>query len=108
MARFFIYPSTYEGFGLPPLEAMALGCPVATSDIAPLREACGEACIFFDPNDPEEIAERVLALSNNEAQRVHLGNAGREATRHLTWDHSAEKWLDLLSVTSKPSKILES
>ena len=107
-ARCFVFPSQYEGFGLPPLEAMALGCPVATSDIAPLREACGEACIFFDPNDPEEIAERVLALSNNEAQRVHLGNAGREVTRHLTWDHSAEKWLDLLSVASKSSKIIES
>ena len=107
-ARCFVFPSQYEGFGLPPLEAMALGCPVATSDIAPLREACGEACIFFDPNDPEEIAERVLALSNNEAQRVHLGDAGREATRHLTWDHSAEKWLDLLSVASKSSTIIES
>jgi len=105
-ARCFVFPSQYEGFGLPPLEAMTLGCPVATSDIPPLREACGEACIFFDPDDPEEIAERVLALSNNEAQRVHLGNLGREVTRHLTWDHSAEKWLDLLSVASKSSRIL--
>jgi len=100
-ARCFVFPSLYEGFGLPPLEAMALGCPVATSDIAPLREACGEACIFFDPDDPVDIAERVLALSNDEGQRLLLGNAGREATQQLTWDRSAQKWLDLLSVASK-------
>ena len=105
-ARCFVFPSQYEGFGLPPLEAMALGCPVAASDIPPLREACGEACIFFDPDDPEEIAERVLGLSNNEAQRVHLGNAGREVTRNLTWDRSAQKWLDLLSAASKSSRVL--
>jgi len=105
-ARCFVFPSLYEGFGLPPLEAMALRCPVATSDIAPLREACGEACIFFDPDDPEDIAERVLALSNDEAQRVHFGNAGREVTRHLTWDRSAQEWLDLLSVASKSSRVL--
>ena len=107
-ARCFVFPSQYEGFGLPPLEAMALGCPVATSDIAPLREACGEACIFFDPDDPEDIAERVMALSNNEVQRVQLGNAGREVTRNLTWDRSVQKWLDLLFVTSKSSRVLRS
>ena len=104
-ARCFVFPSRYEGFGLPPLEAMALGCPVATSDIASLREACGEGCIFFDPDDPEDIAERVLALSNNEAQRVHLGNVGREVTRYLTWDYSAQKWLDLLSSASRSSRV---
>ena len=107
-ARCFVFPSQYEGFGLPPLEAMALGCPVATSDIAPLREACGEACIFFDPDDPEDIAERVMALSNDEAQRRLLGNAGREVTRNLTWDRSAQKWLDLLFVASKSSRVLRS
>jgi glycosyltransferase involved in cell wall biosynthesis len=107
-ARCFVFPSQYEGFGLPPLEAMALGCPVATSDIAPLREACGEACIFFDPDDPEDIAERVMALSNDEAQKRLLGNAGREVTRNLTWDRSARKWLDLLSIASKSSRVLRS
>jgi glycosyltransferase involved in cell wall biosynthesis len=107
-ARCFVFPSQYEGFGLPPLEAMALGCPVATSDIAPLREACGEACIFFDPNDPEDIAERVMALSNDEARRRLLGNAGREVTRNLTWDRSAQKWLDLLFVASKSSRVIRS
>jgi len=107
-ARCFVFPSQYEGFGLPPLEAMALGCPVATSDIAPLREACGEACIFFDPDDPEDIAERVMALSNDEAQRRLLGNAGREVTRNLTWDRSVQKWLDLLFVASKSSRVLRS
>ena len=61
---------------------------------------------FFDPNDPEDIAERVMALSNDEAQRRFLANAGREVTRNLTWDRSALKWLDLLSVASKSPRVL--
>ena len=107
-ARCFVFPSQYEGFGLPPLEAMALGCPVAASDIAPLREACGDACVFFDADDPEDIAKRVLALSNDKAQKLLLGDAGREVTRYLTWDRTAQVWLDFLSVASGTSKPLQS
>ena len=103
-----MFPSQYDGFGLPPLEAMALGCPVATSDIAPLREACGDACVFFDADDSEDIAKRVLALSNDKAQKLLLGDAGREVTRYLTWDRTAQVWLDFLSVASGTSKPLQS
>ena len=63
-AACLVFPSLYEGFGLPPLEAMASGCPVAASDLPAIREVCGEAAVLFDPNDPEAIAagvERALA-----------------------------------------------
>ena len=95
-ARCFVFPSRYEGFGLPPLEAMTLGCPVAVSDISPLREACGQASIYFNPDNPQDIADQVLALWDDESQRRRLGKAGRELTRQLTWDRSAQKWLEFL------------
>ena len=107
-ARCFVFPSRYEGFGLPPLEAMALGCPVAASDIAPLREACGQASIYFNPNNPQDIADQVLALWDNEPQRLRLGKAGRELTRQLTWDHSAQKWLEFLSLESNAGSVFGS
>src|SRR5215213_8016876 len=55
-ASALVFPSLYEGFGQPPLEAMACGCPVACSDLPPLREVCGDAAVYFDPEDPEAIA----------------------------------------------------
>jgi len=61
----FVYPSIYEGFGLPPLEAMACGCPVAVSDIPAHREVCGETAMYFEPFSPEDLSsklERLLQL----------------------------------------------
>ena len=96
-ARCFVFASRYEGFGLPPLEAMALGCPTAASALPPLRELCGDACLFLDPDNPHEIAERVLTLSDDEAHRRRLSQAGPLATRSLTWDAAAQRWLEFLS-----------
>jgi len=59
-ASALVFPSLYEGFGLPPLEAMACGCPVACSAVAPLRETVGDAARLFDPGDPRSIADAVL------------------------------------------------
>ena len=58
----FVYPSIYEGFGLPPLEAMASGCPVAVSDIPAHREVCEDMAIYFDPFIPEEVSASLDAL----------------------------------------------
>ena len=55
----FVYPSVYEGFGLPPLEAMACGCPVAVSDIPAHREVCGSPAMYFDPFSPEDISQQI-------------------------------------------------
>jgi glycosyltransferase involved in cell wall biosynthesis len=85
-ASCLVFPSLYEGFGLPPLEAMASGCPVASSNAAALPETCGDAAVFFDPSEPEAIAAAVLeALGRADDLRA----AGFARTRIFTWDATA-------------------
>ena len=82
-----VYPSLYEGAGVPPLEAMACGCAVAASDIPPIRELCGDAAVLFDPEDPAAIASAMDSLpSRFEALR----QAGIERAAGFTWRRSAE------------------
>ena len=85
---------------------MALGCPVAVSDIAAHREACGNACVFFDCDDPQDLAKQVLAMSKDEGQVLRFADAGREVTRHLTWDRSAQEWIDFLSSVRGTSMVI--
>jgi glycosyltransferase involved in cell wall biosynthesis len=85
-AAALVFPSLYEGFGQPPLEAMACGCPVACSVAASLPEVCGEAARYFDPDEPEEIAaavEDVLADPEAWSARGIAHAAG------FTWERSA-------------------
>ncbi|MGZ9274455.1 MAG: glycosyltransferase family 4 protein, partial [Nitrospira sp.] len=65
----FVFPSYYEGFGIPPLEAMLCGCPVVVSDIPALRETCGDAALYCNPRDPGSLAAQILALAGNPALR---------------------------------------
>jgi glycosyltransferase involved in cell wall biosynthesis len=85
-AACLVFPSLYEGFGLPPLEAMASGCPVAASDLPAIREVCGDAAVLFDPHDPEAIADGVArALDAGDALRERgLARAAR-----FTWEACA-------------------
>jgi glycosyltransferase involved in cell wall biosynthesis len=81
-----VFPSLYEGFGQPPLEALACATPVACSDIPPLREVCGEAAVYFDPAEPEAIAAGIEeALSR--APELSAAGPGRAA--HFTWSENA-------------------
>ncbi|MDP8299351.1 MAG: glycosyltransferase family 1 protein [Candidatus Tantalella remota] len=68
-ASLFVFPSLSEGFGIPPVEAMAAGIPVAVSGISPMTEVLGEAALFFDPEDPKDIAEKVLTLLEDKSLR---------------------------------------
>jgi glycosyltransferase involved in cell wall biosynthesis len=82
-----IFPSLYEGFGLPPLEAMACGCPVAVADAAALPEVVGEAAPAFEPHDPEAIAEAMKALWNG----PRAPEPGIERARTFSWRVAAER-----------------
>jgi glycosyltransferase involved in cell wall biosynthesis len=87
-AACLVFPSLYEGFGQPPLEAMACGCPVAASNAAAIPEAVGEAAALFDPNDAEDIAAVVSAVLESPERLVA---AGLERARGFTWAETARR-----------------
>lgn len=78
-----VFPSLYEGFGQPPLEALACACPLAVSDLPALREVCGDAATYFDPHDPETVAAGLLAAIERG------GAAGPERAAAFTWEACA-------------------
>jgi glycosyltransferase involved in cell wall biosynthesis len=95
-ARAFIYPSTFEGFGMPVLEAMAAGIPVACSDIPPLREVAGDAALFFDPSDDDAVAAALDRIASDETLRRELSQAGPLRARGFTWEHAAIATVDAI------------
>ena len=84
-AELMVFPSLYEGFGLPPLEAMAAGCPVLCSNSASLPEVCGDAAIYFDPNRASDIAEKLLGLVNDDDLLASLKRKGLEHAKSFSW-----------------------
>lgn len=84
-ARLFVYPSLYEGFGLPPLEAMASGTPVVTSRSSSLPEVVGDAAILVDPYDPEELASAMEGVLRSESLRRDLVDRGLEKVKEFDW-----------------------
>lgn len=84
-----VLPSLYEGFGLPPLEAMACGCPAIVSSVASLPEVCGDAAAYFNPLEPASIAEAILRVLEEPGLREALRCRGLEHARHFTWERSA-------------------
>jgi len=94
-ADLFLFASLYEGFGLPPLEAMACGAPVAVSRAASLPEVVAEAGAYFDPYSVDDIAGTIRKLLRDPAERDRLARAGRERAAQLTWEKSAEGHLEV-------------
>ena len=90
-ADVFIFPSFYEGFGLPPLEAMSCGTPVAVSRAASIPEVVGNAGVYFDPTDPHDIASSIYNLLGDTPMRTRLSTAGRKRAAQFTWAHTAER-----------------
>jgi glycosyltransferase involved in cell wall biosynthesis len=89
----------YEGFGLPPLEAMSCGCPVVVSNAAALPEVCGEAAVYCDPHDPADIARSIMRVMEDDALREDLRRRGYAQAREFTWDRSARLLIDVLRET---------
>jgi glycosyltransferase involved in cell wall biosynthesis len=92
-ATAFVFPSLYEGFGLPVLEAMSRGVPVACSDRGALAEVAGAAALTFDPEDPRAIAAAIEKLISDEDERKRLARAGRENAARFSWAETARKTL---------------
>ena len=91
MAYFFAFPSIYEGFGMPPLEAMACGTPSISSDAASLPEVLGDAAIYFKNNDINELKERLTLVSTMEReQQARLVEVGIERVKKFDWKHEAD------------------
>jgi glycosyltransferase involved in cell wall biosynthesis len=88
LAAVFVFPSLYEGFGLPPLEAMASGTPVVTSSVSSLPEVAGDAAVLVDPYDPQAIAEGIYAVLTDEPLRRTLKLKGLARARQFSWDES--------------------
>jgi glycosyltransferase involved in cell wall biosynthesis len=89
----YVFPSFYEGFGLPPLEAMAKGCPVASSDKTCLPEVLGDAAIYFNPENKEEMKARIEKIINDENLRVELIKKGYEQVKKYNWWEAARETL---------------
>jgi len=89
MADLFVYPSIYEGFGLPPLEAMACGTPVVSSNTSCLPEVLGDAAVFVDPLDVGSIAEGILSLLSDNVLKNKMKARGPERAKRFTWERSA-------------------
>jgi glycosyltransferase involved in cell wall biosynthesis len=92
-ADLFVYPSLYEGFGLPPLEAMACGTPVVTSNVSSLPEVVGDAALLVDPHDECALTEAMARALSDTELRQDMRARGLERARHFSWERSARETL---------------
>ena len=92
-AEAMVFPSLFEGFGLPPLEAMACGVPVAASDRGAVGEVAGDAALAFDPTDTEAIAAAIERVTSDEALRARLRERGLQRAARFTWAACADAHL---------------
>ncbi len=94
-AALFVFPSLYEGFGMPPLEAMHWGCPVVTANTAPLPEACGDAAELVDPFKIESIANGIRRVYSDRQYADSLREKGCLQEKKFTWEASAQRLRDV-------------
>ena len=90
----FVYPSLYEGFGLPPLEAMSCGTPVITSNLTSIPEVCNDSAILINPFNKDELADSLLKLLNSNSLRDEFSIKGFENSKNFTWQKTAKLTLD--------------
>ncbi|QQS60591.1 glycosyltransferase family 4 protein [Candidatus Falkowbacteria bacterium] len=101
LATLFVYPSFYEGFGFPPLEAMASGTPTIVSATSSLPEVVGDGAIMIDPYNPDALAMAISEVCNDESLRSLLSEKGKQQATKFNWRKTAEQYLELFSLISK-------
>jgi len=96
-ARIFCFPSLYEGFGIPILEAMTVGTPIIASDILPHRETAGENSIFFDPKNPQDLADKIQWLFDNPDLGLILAQKGQTQAKNFSWEKTSRDLFDIIA-----------
>jgi glycosyltransferase involved in cell wall biosynthesis len=104
LASVFVFPSLYEGFGLPPLEAMAAGAPVITSNVSSLPEVVGDAALLIDPMDAGAIADALTRVFDDDALRATLIARGCARVRQFSWDRSARRLRDVYAECGRSAR----
>jgi glycosyltransferase involved in cell wall biosynthesis len=97
----FVFPSLYEGFGLPILEAMKYDCPVITSNVSSMPEAGGDAALYVDPLDVNDISNKLNKLIDNEKLRQELIDKGRKQVKKFSWEKAARETLEVLTEVTR-------
>ncbi|WP_159790828.1 glycosyltransferase family 4 protein [Sodalinema gerasimenkoae] len=100
----FAFPSLYEGFGIPPLEAMACGCPVLASNQTAIPEVCGEAAFYVNPYDIDDIAQGIVQLVNNPQLRQQLRQRGQQQVQSFRYRQMGDRILDILDHYLTPNR----
>lgn len=95
LARALVFPSLFEGFGIPLVEAMACGCPVLCSNMTSLPEVSGDAGVMFDPHSAEDMAEKIRSVWDDEARRREMRVKGFERVKLFNWDDTAKQTMDV-------------
>lgn len=96
-ARAFIFPSIHEGFGLPLVEAMQVGCPIIASSAASIPEVCGEAAIYVDPKNPNDLAEAIMLIHESDTKRDQLSRLAKHRSELWQWDAAASNLISHLT-----------
>jgi glycosyltransferase involved in cell wall biosynthesis len=94
-AALFVYPSLYEGFGFPPLEAMSLGCPVLVNRTSSLPEVCGDAAFYFEVSDPEGLSGRLLSILGEPQGLALKRKLGEQQVKLFDWNQTARRTLEI-------------
>jgi glycosyltransferase involved in cell wall biosynthesis len=102
--RAFVYPSLYEGFGLPPLEAMACGAPVITSRIPSIMETVGNAASLVSPTDERELAQNIIRMLTDASERDHRSRAGLQRAAEFSWERTAAATLNVYRAVLQEEK----